>query len=129
MELNPYQAPATVAALNSRPPHTLDCDGRDLMRDWEYRRLWFNAILITVTMLIGTLANFLIFERRFWTFAIEGAIGANVCFCVGPVVTWYLSRLGFNHRAAGALLFFLGTALSVVLTVISIFFNLIPFQD
>jgi hypothetical protein len=129
MEPNSYQAPTAIAVLNMRSSRTLDCDGRDLMRDWEYRRLWFNAILIMVTMLIGTLANFLIFERRFWMLAIEGAIAANVCFCVGPVVTWHLSRFGFNHRSAGAVLFWMGAALSVLLTAISLFFNFVPFQD
>jgi hypothetical protein len=130
MEPNPYEAPKTPVAVHATAPETSDRTGSDLLRDWEYRRLWLNGILVVVTLVIGVPTNFAILERRFWAMAVQGAIGANICFCVGTVANWYLSRIGFNQRASGLFLFWLGTALATVLAAASIAFNFIPlWQD
>lgn len=112
MEPNPYQAFVTPAAIVSEPPAPPD----SLLRDWEHRRLWFNGILIPVTVLLGAVFELMILQPRFWFLAVQLAFIANVCFCAGPVVTWYLTRLRFKQRAAGVFLFWTGTVLSVLLT-------------
>ena len=123
MEPNPYQASATPAAIAlERPPSPSD----SLLRDWERRRLWFNAILTALTLVLGTLLDFAILKPRFWAITAQGALIANICFCAGPVVTWYLSRLGCNHRATGTFLFWIGTVLSVVLTTAALLSALAP---
>jgi len=129
MQPNPYESSAIAAPLDPVPLPTTNDAGHDLLRDWEYRRLWFNGLLIAETVLIGILPDGLIFQSRFWIFAIEGAIVANVCFCVGPIATWYLSHLGFNHRRAGVVLFWAGTILSMIVTLFAIFANFVPWQD
>jgi hypothetical protein len=129
MQPNPYESPKSPTAFDSLPLQPATDSTHELLRTWEYRRLWFNAILIVGTVLMGILPEFLFFQPRYWGFAIEGAIAANVCFCVGPIVTWYLSHLGFNSRRAGALLFLVGTMLSMMLTLIAIVTSFVPWQD
>src|SRR5688572_15048536 len=114
MQPNPYESSAIPTPLEPAPPRTVNEAGHDLLRAWEYRRLWFNGLLIVETVLIGILPDALILQPRFWEFAVEGAIVANVCFCAGPIATWYLSRLGFDSRRAGLFLFWAGTILSMM---------------
>ncbi len=84
---NPYESPKTVSSLISDPksPHS-----HESMKSWERLRLWYNAILAgEVLLLFLPLGPYLLTER-FVVFAMEGAVLANVCFCVGPVVEFYL---------------------------------------
>lgn len=119
MDPNPYQSPKIPTTLDSERQQLASIVAHDLLREWEYRRLWFNAILVGEILTLSVLSQPLIFQVEFWAYAIQRAISANVCFCVGPVVNWYLSRPGLNHRVTGILLFWLGTALAVLLTLVS----------
>jgi len=127
MEPNPYEAPTTTAMFDAASNQTDTPYG--LLQDWERRRLWFNGILIALTLVLGILLDVVILEYRFWAFAVQGAVVANVCFCAGPVATWHVSRLGFNQRVTGTLLFWIGTALSMLLTAVALVLNLLPWQD
>jgi hypothetical protein len=127
MDPNPYQAPATTVAFDEAPNTSDTRDG--LLQDWERRRLWFNAILIALTLVLGILLDFAILEPRFWALAMQGAVYANVCFCAGPVATWHASRLGFNPRRPSTLFFWIGTGFSMLLTTVALVLNLLPWQD
>jgi hypothetical protein len=125
MDVNPYESPTTSnigESVSARP-------GNELIGDWEYRRVWFNAVLVSETLLIGILPDQLIYQRRFWVFAIEGAFVANVCFCIGPVLTWYLLRFGFDSGWTGKIIFWTGTLLAMLLTFIATVINFTPWQD
>jgi hypothetical protein len=126
MPINPYESPAAPTPLIPDPSHSKYNFENDLLRSWEDRRLWFNAILVAETLLIAILPRPLIFQPLFWLFALEGAIVANICFCVGPIATWYLSRIGFDKRRAGVLLFWLGTLLSMMLAIVAVVANFMP---
>ena len=126
MDPNPYEPPQHAGAEETKPG-----EGRteSLLGRWELRRIWFNVVLVAITLLVGSLPPPLLLLGDFWEFAIGGAITANICFCSGAVVEWYLSRLGLRGPAVGWLLFLAGTVLSALLTLIAIFVNFVPMQD
>ncbi|MCI0642428.1 MAG: hypothetical protein L0Y72_31045 [Gemmataceae bacterium] len=86
---------------------------RNVFAVWELLRLGYNAILIvTVVALLGLMTSI-----RMLPALLEGALIANVCFCVGPVAEGYLVLLGVHRRIARALLFTAGSLLSVCLAI------------
>ena len=125
--MNPYESSKTPTAVCANDRETLH--STELLSEWERRRFWFNGILIAVTLLFGILPDQMIFEFRFWEFAVEGAIVANTAFCAGPVANWYLDGLGFRSRSTGIVLFWLGTSFAVVMTIGALFANFVPWQD
>ena len=68
----------------------------------------------------------LIDDRKFTVFVIKCAIGANLCFCVGPVVEGYAAWVGIPRKAARYLLFAGGVLLAVAIEVDSIIFFFNP---
>ena len=128
MQPNPYEPPGISATSILTSPRETSGTGLDLLRDWERRRLWFNGILVALTLLMGVCLN-LFLERRFWELAGEGALAVNVCFCTGPVATWYLTQLGVNPRIAGIGLYWVGTAFSILLATALLFGNFVSKLD
>lgn len=124
MDPNPYEPPHHAVAEERNP-----AEGRteSLLGRWERRRIWFNVVLVAVTLLVGVLPPPLVLRAEFWEFAIGGAITANICYCLGTVVEWYLSGLGLRGPVVGWFLFLAGTVFSAVLTLIAIFVNFVPF--
>jgi hypothetical protein len=124
MDPNPYE-PSYYAGAEERKP------GKDraesLLGRWERRRIWFNVVFVTVTLLVGVLPPPLVLRAEFWEFAIGGAITANICYCLGAVAEWYLSGLGLRGPVVGWFLFLAGTVFSAFLTLIAIFINFVPF--
>jgi hypothetical protein len=123
MNPNPYES-SVVPNLAVR--ETAGEDTSDFIKEWERYRLWFNAILVIESLLIALLQPPLVREPRFWLFAIEGAIIANICFCVGPVAHWYLTRLGMPRRITALIVFWVGTVLAMLLTLLAIVHFLHP---
>ncbi|HZN34158.1 MAG TPA: hypothetical protein VFB80_10075 [Pirellulaceae bacterium] len=99
MSLNPYAAPQPVVAEAS------------LARDasltpflaWERLRVWFNTILVLVVVVSALPQRELWFSYRLNYYCIEGAILANICFCVGLVArSAALGAVRPGHAAGGA---------------------------
>ena len=84
---------------------------------WELLRLVFNAALVVVVILASvTLINRTeLADPRFWRFLAKAAVGANVCFCAGPVVEGYLLQAGIPRRVSRLALFFGGLIVSMFL--------------
>jgi hypothetical protein len=91
---------------------------RSVFLAWEKLRIAFNAILAAVVLLSAGSA---ISEGAFWRFLVWGALGANLCFCLGPVVEGYLSLLGSNRQAARWVVFSLGVMAGCFLTFGAVF--------
>lgn len=86
---------------------------RSVFLAWEKLRIAFNAILAAVALLS---AGSSISEGAFWLFLVRGALEANLCFCLGPVVEGYLRLLGSNRQAARWVVFSLGVTAGCLLT-------------
>ncbi len=107
-----------------RAPETTDLAGDPIAMAelrilglWERLRLLYNGLL-AVEVLILTLPNASAYwsRPRFQEFLISSALGANLCFCAGPIVTAYAYWIGLRNRAVAYTLFTLGMLLSMVLT-------------
>ena len=118
---NPYSAPEEMrdpadptSALSTRDQRCLTI-GRVLVT-WEKLRILYNAIL-------GVEALFVFFVG--WRAAVHfddivitigvGALTANVCFCLGPLMDGYLSWFGLRSYAITACLYVVGLGIAVLL--------------
>ena len=117
MHPNPYEA----SVLPDAAADSNVVDASDLIKVWERRRLPYNALLAVATVVLGMLVRpGALDNAAFWGMVVEGAIGANVCYCVGPVAHWHLLRWIAPYRATGNALFWARTLLSMVLVAIAI---------
>lgn len=107
MSINPYAAPQPVAA----PPQAADAALTPFLA-WERLRIWFNTILVLVVVFSVLPHRELWFSYRLNYYCIEGAILANICFCVGLVAESYLRVVGWWHDSLRWVLFCLGTLLA-----------------
>jgi hypothetical protein len=94
-----------------------------LWADWEGRRLVYNIVLCVEVLLLfgigGSLGWF--FNPAFQKHLLFLALLANLCFCAGPVDEGYFRHFGVRGRAVGRVLFGLGLALAMLLTLWSTF--------
>ncbi len=79
---------------------------------WERLRLVYNAALAAVVLAV---AGRDLADPQFHEFLIPAALGANLCFCLGPVVEGYLALIGADRLIARWLLFSSGLLLGCVL--------------
>jgi len=86
---------------------------------WEKLRIYYNLILLAVALGIASLSPDIFAELPFWVVSIVGALGANVCFCAGPVAENYLALVGANRGIVRAVLFGLGCLFACLLTVLA----------
>ncbi len=94
---------------------------------WEKLRIYYNLILLAITLGLTALTPELLSVRYFWSTSILGALGANVCFCAGPVTENYLALIGANRGVTRAILFGLGCFFACLLAVgivVSLIFDL-----
>ena len=111
MSLNPYAAPQPVVAEASL---TRDASLTPFLA-WERLRVWFNTILVLVVVVSALPQRELWFSYRLNYYCIEGAILANICFCVGLVAESYLRVVGWWRDPLRWVLFGLGTLLAGLL--------------
>lgn len=93
-------------------------DPHAVLKRWERLRLVYNAILVPWTVLLilvlpgggtGNPADVLV-----------GAVAANVCFCLGPVLETYLVGFGANAPTARGWLFALGTGFTALAALLAL---------
>lgn len=105
-----------------------DESARAVFLAWERLRLWYNAALAAVVVLLVPLGGPA--DERELLFLAECAFGANLCFCLGPVVEGYLSLLGVSRRTARGVVFVPGLLLALLLTLTVLFLRIaLPNQD
>jgi hypothetical protein len=93
---------------------------------WELLRIVYNAALLLIVLLAGgVLAPRGAFDdRAFWVFLVKCAIGANLCYCLGPIGEGYLVLVGVRRGLARTILFLVGLIASGVLAI-----GLLPIWD
>lgn len=85
---------------------------------WERLRLPYNGLL-GLLVVVHVIGGLLAAEATLPLMA-RAAVGANVCFCAGPVAEGYLDWLGMPRRRGRWLAFGVGSALSLVLASITL---------
>jgi hypothetical protein len=83
---------------------------------WERLRVVYNLILVGTVLPPGFVSG-KILHPAFWVFALSEAVGANVCFCAGPVAEGYLCWFGLPRLPVRCALFVIGTMLAVAAAV------------
>src|SRR5262245_33357895 len=111
MPINPYAAPQPIAADR---PLAMDASLAPFLA-WERLRIWFNTILVLVVVVSVLPHRELWFSYRLNYYCIEGAILANICFCVGLVAESYLRIVGWWQDYQRWALFLMGTLLAAFL--------------
>lgn len=92
-----------------------------VLRKWERLRLLYNAILVPLVVVATLLfGSGLLPDHRFWEAVVFGGVVSNVCFCLGPILEFYLVRLGAGARAARGWLFGLGTAFTAFAALVAV---------
>lgn len=111
--LNPYQPPEATDLVVDR---TATAELR-ILGLWERLRFLYNGLL-AAEVLILTIPNASAFwsHPQFLGFLVSSALGANLCFCAGPIATAYAYWIDLRNRGIAYTLFALGTLLSMVLT-------------
>ena len=85
---------------------------------WEKLRVAFNGVLVVVVLLSAGSA---LSEEAFWLFVVQGALLANLCFCLGPVVEGYLTLAGSGRQPARWIVFSLGVMAGCLLAYLAVF--------
>jgi hypothetical protein len=115
---NPYKSPLEVSeeGTEAKPQ-------REAMAAWERLRLWYNAVLagevlLLVLLLSGHYALSLLKED--FKRVLGGALLANVCFCTGQVIEYYLGLIRLRGRAVRISIFIVGLLIAMQLTLLAI---------
>jgi hypothetical protein len=111
MSINPYASPQLAPAS----PAELPAVALAPFLAWERLRIWYNTILMLVVVLSVLPFRNLWFSDRLNFYCIEGAILANICFCVGLVAESYLRMFGWWQSWQRWALFAAGTLLAALL--------------
>lgn len=104
MSANPYQAPLADPTL----PGDLARQGagtdsaRSVFLAWEFLRLFYNGILVIIVLVRSASS---LAEWDFWELLAQGFLGANICFCMGPILEGYVALLGAPRRIVRWLIF------------------------
>ena len=109
---NPYVAPLAAGPPSSP---TLAPSETGLLLRWERLRALYNVILaaVVLAMWAGGQGSGLA-DPAFLRHLARGCLGANLCFCAGPVVNAYAHWIGLRHGAVTIALFVAGTGLAVL---------------
>ncbi len=84
---------------------------------WERLRIVYNIVLVALTCIsvLGTQPQQGL-DPGFWLAAAGAGVAANVCYFLGPGLECYLRWLGLRNAMLTSLLFGLGLAFSMLIT-------------
>ena len=118
-EPNPYASPSAAIKGSTKDPEPSEL--RLLLR-WEKLRILYNTILaaVTVVTLLIAFPRSMTLSGLFFALAVL-CFGANVCFCLGPVLDGYARRMGMRDKAVTILIFVFGTGFAVLLALAALF--------
>lgn len=108
---NPYAA--TTVIDDAISPRSDEPSAQQVFLAWEKLRLLYNGLLAGIVLISGY-RN--LQDWTFWVFVVEGAVGANLCYCAGPVLEGYLALISIPRQKARVALFVLGCCAASGLT-------------
>lgn len=94
---------------------------------WEQLRIVYNLVLVvlTCTTVFGLRPD-LAMDPGFWGEALIGAVAANVCFFLGPIIDCYVRWLGWSSRLVTYGVFGVGMAFASLVTLIAAMLTINP---
>jgi len=108
---NPYRSPATTLGHGSDAECSKFEELGRLFVCWEKLRIYYNLIGALPALLIVAVRR----DAEAAVTVILGGLGANLCFCLGPLVNGYLLWIGVRDRAVTYILFAAGSGLMLLL--------------
>ena len=110
---------ASTVTASSNEAQVCQASAKSVFVAWELLRLVYNAALFLLVVLVANtlLGHDELSDPRFWRFLVKAAIGANLCFCAGPVVEGCLSYVGVPRRVSRPVLFVGGLLASTALAI------------
>lgn len=120
MASNPYQAPPDdppVPGEQARPSAGPE-SARSVFLAWEFLRVIYNGILVLVVLVREASS---LNDWELWEYLVQGLIGANLCFCVGPVVEGYVALLGAPRRIVRWFIFVPGMLLACLISLAALY--------
>lgn len=124
---NPFAAPSQpvtpveTSGTSQAAPESLGLIAKRTFIVWEKLRFAYIAILAIVTvvalMYCGPIHQHNI---DFWAAIVFGAVVANLCYFLGPIVETYLTWLGFPSKAVRLAIFSAGTIFAGILAFFSV---------
>ena len=109
---NPYSAPTSASA------NIAGVDFAPIIRRWERLRIYYNAILISLVLLV-TIVRFPghVSDPAYWAKIAFFGLIANLCFLTGPAIEGYGTRLRIWNGAMTMVLFLAGLGLTAYLAI------------
>jgi hypothetical protein len=130
---NPFSAPSkTIESHTSESSQMDDSLGVIAKRTflaWEKLRLLYNAVLVVETIAIGLAAHPLLLQPEFWVSSVMGAVFANACFFLGPIIETYVAWLGHPSRTLRLVMFIVGTVVSCLLVIVALRFLIMQMSN
>ena len=130
---NPFSAPSShVESHKSESSENGDSLGAIAKRTflaWEKLRLIYIAVLGVETIAIGLIAHPLMLSPEYWGSVVMGAVFANACFFIGPIIETYVTWLGYPSKALRIVMFIAGTMFSCVLVIVALRFLIIQMPN
>jgi hypothetical protein len=114
---NPFSAPVNEEVSSNSIDQRVT-DFGPIIRRWEYLRLYFNGILVSIVLVIVVFAfPSLFLSLEFWFIAIGGAVFTNLCYFAGPLVEGYASYFRLWAAPVTMVLFVAGLLLTAIVAV------------
>ena len=117
-DANPYAAPphGESSDRQSVKAHEMVVDFRPIMRRWERLRLYYNATLVLLVLVL----SFVVYPRHiadpeYWILVCVGGLFANVCYFAGPTLEAYGTSFRVWYKAFTLMLFFAGLGFTALL--------------
>lgn len=119
---NPYQAPVQDSPL---PVATSSFSIKAVFIKWEKLRLVYNGLLIAETLLILLATGLIRFPLILFA-CVFGAVVANGCYLLGPIIDSYAHWLGYRGNMLAGALF--TTGMIVAMLAVPVFLQDVEFS-
>ncbi|MCR9117764.1 MAG: hypothetical protein NXI22_12545 [bacterium] len=125
---NPYETPTSTSSQVAVDAGKNDgCEFGVIIRRWERLRLFYNAVLMLVVLVLTAFAFPRLFgDLVFWRSLVVGAIIANVGFFAGPTGEGYGTVFKLWHPMFTTVLFIAQLGFSTLLAVVCVVGYAIP---
>jgi hypothetical protein len=119
VDQNPYKTPVASAASKSSVGDSTERVGLDFIeiaKKWEWYRLVYNGVLVTLTLLFTVLLFGLAPPLDILVVSVLGALVCNFFFLLGPAIDGYAQWIsGSRSKSWGIVVLVLGVLFSVLL--------------
>jgi hypothetical protein len=110
----------TTTETANRVPSSFWDEARSTFLHWEQLRILYNAVLVMLTCsFVFGFKPEMATDPVFWLEAFAGAVGANLCFFLGPIADCYIRWLGYRSQVVTYGVFGVGMAFACLVTLVA----------